>query len=338
MTSESDKILFAQTQLFVLRPNTLKLLGDYFNRPMVLQTIKGLSRDWRGLASIANLGIEETKLIEKESKQTKHGYNPTKQIISSWSKRNDKRTGRKVTVWDLITDVIEQLDRDEWIEDTHVKELIKSDCLSAKGYFGNITRERIERVDLLKTLTLNDVAALANGNSLITYDVIVLHGDDRPDQEFAEDIIERLEMVGLKVFAPERDLVAGTVENAASCHIIKARCKTAIAVFSSSFFPSKESEFLSSFAQYCGIRTKNKIVPIIFGSSINIPSMFQKYSKLVYKPHPDVVNFWRRLIVDTLKVQGTLSKKLKEYKKYSITDQQLQADDKLQDPSVSVVS
>ena len=77
-------------------------------------------------------------------------------------------------------------------------DLIKSDCLSAKDHLGNISRERIEHIDPTQALTLNDVGVLANGDSLKTYDAMVLHGDTMEDQLFAEDIIERLETVGLK--------------------------------------------------------------------------------------------------------------------------------------------
>ena len=119
MGSESDETLFEQTQLFVLRPNTLKLLGDYLNSPKLIHSSAGLSRDWRGLASIADLSFEETNRIE--SNKTKDDYNPTKQIILRWCQRNNKDTGRKVTVQDFINSVTKQLDRADAIYDTNVK-------------------------------------------------------------------------------------------------------------------------------------------------------------------------------------------------------------------------
>ena len=118
-SSESDETLFAHTQLFVLRPNTLKLLGDYLNSPKFIPSTAGLSRDWRGLASIADLSFEETNRIE--SNQTKDDYNPTKQIILKWCQRNNKDTGRKITVQDFINCVTKQLDRADVIDDTNVK-------------------------------------------------------------------------------------------------------------------------------------------------------------------------------------------------------------------------
>ena len=53
--------------------------------------------------------------------------------------------------------------------------------MSAKEHFGNISSEPIEPMD-----------------SFGKYDVMVLHGDAREDEEFAADLIHRLEAVNLK--------------------------------------------------------------------------------------------------------------------------------------------
>lgn len=132
----------------------------------------------------------------------------------------------------------------------------------------------------------------------------------------------------------ERDLVAGTLEHAESCKIIQERCKKVIAVFSSSFFQSNENRFLTNFAQYVGIQQgiSGKIIPIILNpeTKCDIPQQFQMYSKLPYNPHSKMVNFWNRLIVKTLDVQGPLPKELTEYKNYRIGNDQIQTDNRLQ--------
>ena len=51
----------------------------------------------------------------------------------------------------------------------------------ARERFRNVNIESIEPIDIFGY-----------------YDVMVLHGDEREDQLFAEDLIERLEAVGLK--------------------------------------------------------------------------------------------------------------------------------------------
>ena len=114
-----------------------------------------------------------------------------------------------------------------------------------------------------------------------------------------------------------------------------------IAVFSSSFFQSKENKFLTDFAQYVGIQQglSCKIIPIILHPEIpcDIPSQFKMYSKLAYKPHGKMFNFWDRLIVKTLEVQGPLSKELTEYKIYNSSFTQIHADNRLQEPGASVM-
>ena len=144
------------------------------------------------------------------------------------------------------------------------------------------------------------------------------------------------------VFVKERDLVAGTVEHAASCNIIQERCKKVIAVFSASFFDSKENKFLTDFAQYVQIQQgiPCKIIPIILNPKlkVDIPPQFKLYSKLAYNPHGKMFNFWDRLIVKTFEVPGPLSKELMEYKSYNVGSIQIQADNRLQEPSTSTNS
>ena len=60
-------------------------------------------------------------------------------------------------------------------------ESIKSDCLSAKERFRNISSEPIESIDIFGQ-----------------YDAMVVHGDAREDELFAADLIGRLEALNLK--------------------------------------------------------------------------------------------------------------------------------------------
>ena len=124
------------------------------------------------------------------------------------------------------------------------------------------------------------------------------------------------------MFVPDRDLVAGTVEHAASCSIIQERCKKVIAIFSPSFFQSRENKFLTDYAQYVGITQGQncKIIPII-RAPCDIPSQFKMYTKLPYKPDGIMFNFWDRLICKTMEYKGPLSKELMEYKNYNANRQ-----------------
>jgi len=128
-------------------------------------------------------------------------------------------------------------------------------------------------------------------------------------------------MIYCLVFVPERDLVAGTVEHAASCNIIQERCKKVTVIFSPSFFESQENKFLTDFAQYIGIQQGHncKIIPIIL-KPCDIPSQLRMYAKLPYKPHGKMFNFWDRLICKTFDYSGPLSNELLEYKNYNNQD------------------
>ena len=73
--NEREEIaLYSQTPLMVLRLNTLEILGNYFNSEKLIPSTKGFLRDWRGLASAAQLNFEDANRLKSHS-------NPTKQII-----------------------------------------------------------------------------------------------------------------------------------------------------------------------------------------------------------------------------------------------------------------
>ena len=128
-------------------------------------------------------------------------------------------------------------------------------------------------------------------------------------------------MIYCLVFVPERDLVAGTVEHAASCNIIQDMCNKVTAIFSPSFFESQEKKFLTDFAQYIGIQQGRncKIIPIIL-KPCDIPFQLRMYAKLPYKPHGKMFNFWDRLICKTFDYSGPLRNELLEYKNYDTQD------------------
>ena len=70
--------------------------------------------------------------------------------------------------------------------------------MSARDRLKHVNKDQINKVDPGQALTLNDVGYLASGDSLPMYDAMVLNGDEMEDQLFAEDLIDRLEKVGLK--------------------------------------------------------------------------------------------------------------------------------------------
>ena len=112
--NENEQELFTQTPLLFLRPNTLKTLGDFLNTPKLLPSSRGLSRDWRGLASVADLNFEETNRLQSDP-------NPTKRIILKWCEKNKSGTSRKISVQDFFDCVKNQLDRRDLYDDSTIR-------------------------------------------------------------------------------------------------------------------------------------------------------------------------------------------------------------------------
>ena len=113
-TNENDRKLFAQTPLLFLRPNTLRILSDFLDTQKILPSNKGFSRDWRGLASAADLNFEEIN-------RRQYSPNPTKQIIIKWCEKNKSGTSRKISVQDFFDCIINQLDRLDLYDDLRVR-------------------------------------------------------------------------------------------------------------------------------------------------------------------------------------------------------------------------
>ena len=111
--SLEDEALYSQTPLMVLRLNTMEILGHYFNSEKLIPSSLGLCRDWRGLASAADLNFEDTNRLKSHA-------NPTKQIILIWCQKTDRTTSRKVSVQNFFDCIAHKLDRSDVIDDQKV--------------------------------------------------------------------------------------------------------------------------------------------------------------------------------------------------------------------------
>ena len=154
------------------------------------------------------------------------------------------------------------------------------------------------------------------------YDALVLFGESDEDVAFGAHLIQRCEDAGLKVFVPQRDLVAGTVEHETSSKIISERCRKVIAVFSPSFLTSERNMFLTGFAQHVGIMDgrNDKIIPIIL-RPCNLPVQYQMYHKVVYDPRKSkFVNFWDKILRVTFELKD-VPDSLKTYDFFLSNDQ-----------------
>ena len=112
--SLEDQELYSETPLMVLRLNTLEILGHHFNSEKLIPSTSGLCRDWRGLASAADLNFEDTNRLKSNS-------NPTKQIILIWCRKTDRSTSRKISVQNFFDCVANKLDRSDVVDDQKVK-------------------------------------------------------------------------------------------------------------------------------------------------------------------------------------------------------------------------
>ena len=158
------------------------------------------------------------------------------------------------------------------------------------------------------------------------YDALVLFGESDEDVAFGAHLIQRCEDAGLKVFVPQRDLVAGTVEHETSSKIISERCRKVIAVFSPSFLQSERNMFLTGFAQHVGIMDgrNDKIIPIIL-RPCDLPVQYQMYHKVVYDPRKSkFVNFWDKILRVTFELKD-VPDSLKTYEFFLSNDNQTAA-------------
>lgn len=273
---------FRNYSMAVLRLETLDRLSTSLNPKKRLMSVDGKLRDWSGLADMARLTPDEKQKVESAYKQ-----DYTRSIISIWC----NKTG--VTVQHLV-EALEAMDRYDAVEDA--QRLLVSDCRAAAvAMTARVTD--VNALDKTNALTLQDVQALASGKPLVRYDAMVLFGEGDEDVAFGSHLIQRCEDAGLKVFVPQRDLVAGTVEHETSSKIISERCRKVIAVFSPSFLSSERNMFLTGFAQHTGIMDgkNDKIIPIIL-RPCNLPVQYQMYHKVVYDPRKTFVNFWDKIL------------------------------------------
>ncbi len=109
------------------------------------------------------------------------------------------------------------------------------------------------------------------------------------------------------MYDPKTDLLAGTMEQSASVRLIHERVSKVILICTPSFFRSRESTFLRRVAQYEAVnQNKNILLPIMFKKCPDLkddcPELNMVF-KLAYDSRRRTVNFYKRLIVDTMGVK-----------------------------------
>ena len=269
-------------------------------RAKLLLTEDGKASDWRGLAELAGLAGGATYLkIEQAS-------DPVKELFSQWKMRPGATVGKlclllqQIDRWDVFDDNVEKMEEDVRLAEKTAR---------LKGLdLGELSAVEVEKAE--QALTLDDLASLARGAQLPTYDVFVLYG--QAEETFVQEVlVPNLEAQGLRVILKDRDLLGGTFEHAAVMQLIKDRCRKLIPVFSKDFFNSDMNNFLATFAQHCGLEEgMRKLVPLIF-ERCDIPGNLSLYHKLPYDPTNHKHKwFWEKL-VKTLHPQGAFDSSIK---------------------------
>ena len=269
-------------------------------RVKLLLTEDGKASDWRGLAELAGLASGVTYI------KIEQAGDPVKELFSQWKMRPEATVGKfclmlqQIDRWDVLDDNVEKMEEDVRLAEKTAR---------LKGLnLNELSAVEVEKAE--QALTLDDLASLAQGGQLPTYDVFVLYG--QAEETFAEEVlVPNLEAQGLRVIIKDRDLLGGTFEHAAVMQLIKDRCRKLIPVFSQDFFNSDMNSFLATFAQHCGLEEgRRKLVPLVF-ERCEIPGNLSLYHKLPYDPTNQKHKwFWQKL-VSTLHPRGAFNSSIR---------------------------
>jgi len=302
MASAVHSALSSTAPLWVIRPSTLEQLSVQLGRTKLLLTDDGKASDWRGLAELAGLAGGATYL------KIEQAPDPVKELFSQWKMRPGATVGKlclllqHIDRWDVFDDNVEKMEEDVRLAEktARLKGLNLAELLAVE----------VEKAE--EALTLDDLASLARGAQLPTYDVFVLYGP--AEESFVlKVLVPNLEAQGLRVIIKDRDLLGGSFEHAAVMQLIKDRCRKLIPVFSKDFFNSDMNSFLATFAQHCGLEErKRKLVPLVFQDErCDIPTNLSLYHKLPYNPTSHQHKwFWSKL-VKSLHPQGAFNSNIK---------------------------
>ncbi|XP_046965012.1 myeloid differentiation primary response protein MyD88 [Vanessa cardui] len=282
LTNESRSLLSS-------RLNTRKVL------PIIGPDHLSRHRDWRGLASLANISTEVAATLND-------CQDKTAKVIDIWTKFKDGSD----TVGRLL-DYLQILDRYDVYEDLLV-----------------LARE--EKLIVSRNQTNNNqvvVAVDGSDEDIITYDdklfgqpqryhAYVLYAKE--DKDFVDELLIRMRSEGFKI-CTEEDLVAGhATQFQPVSRLISERCRYIVLIYSPDFLRSPAINFCMNLAQADAIsKRQSKIIPVMYRQCV-LPDHIAHYHSLRYSepgPH-SFYNFWERLsqslrIVDTPRLNSASS-------------------------------
>lgn len=283
LTNESRSLLCS-------RLNTKKVL------PIVGPDNLSRHRDWRGLASLVNITVEDASSLNE-------CQNKTDTILTKWQGFNDGTA----TVGRLLI-YLQILDRYDVYDDLLL--LAKEEKLTVST---NLTND-------------NQVVVALDGSDedIITYDdklfgrpqryhAYVLYAKE--DKDFVDQLLLRMRREGFKI-CTEEDLVAGhATKFEPVSRLMSDRCRYIVLIYSPDFLKSPAINFCMNLAQADSItKRQTKMVPVMY-RHCELPGHIAHYHSLRYSQDPTAVSaydFWERLsqslrIVDTPRLNSTSS-------------------------------
>ncbi|CAK1552680.1 unnamed protein product [Leptosia nina] len=234
-------------------------------------------RDWRGLASLANISTEIAASIKE--------YNDkTRRVLDVWIQRNDGTA----TVSRLF-EILQWIDRYDVYDD--LLELTRNNQLLIKS---------------VNTVQVNGTPVYGpTDEDLITFEDKQLGSPQRyhayvlyakQDHKFAQDLITRMTDKGFRMCSEENLLPGHTTRFAAVARLMSERCRYIIPVCSPDFVASPANTFFTNLAQADGIQKRElKIIPVQYRPS-ELPPNIRHYHSLRYtEDTPMLFDFWRKL-------------------------------------------
>ncbi|CAH0718704.1 unnamed protein product, partial [Brenthis ino] len=272
--------------LTALTNESRSILSSLLNPRKVLPIIgpDGLPRhrDWRGLASLAQISTEVAASINDYADKTAR-------VLDIWSQRIDGLA----TVGTLLS-FLQLLDRFDACED--LVELHRQDKLIVRGGGQQIVSWDGDDRDLI---TYDDKLL----GFPQKYHAYVLYA--REDKEFVDEVVSRMKTQGLKMCTEEDLLVGHATKVAPVSRLILERCRYIVLIYSPDFLRSPAITFYTNLAQADAINKQQiKLIPIMY-RECSLPELLAQYHRLYYKTRGEINSyFWYRLS-DSLRIVNT---------------------------------
>lgn len=238
-------------------------------------------RDWRGLASLAQISTEVAASINDYTDKTAR-------VLEIWSKSSDGTA----TIAKLL-DFLQLIDRFDVCED--LIDLHKENKLIVNPSNGD---------HQIVTWDENDKDIITYDDKLLgfpqKYHAYVLYA--REDKDFVDELVIRMRSQGLKLCTEEDLLIGHPTRVEPVSRLILHRCRYTVLIYSSDFWKNSDIAFYTNLAHVDAINKQQiKLIPIKYRECI-IPQLLAQYHCLHYMSG-GVLNpyFWCKLS-DSLRI------------------------------------